>query len=128
MKLTTKDAAFLETLRKLLEEKQLRIELLEDVMKRLVLRQNYGDRVAASFHLTRQGVRWRFNHVFNQTYVNAYLTILLVESKFGTDLRHHAMAIAKQRAELRQKALKLGQLPVPRREKAKQPANPRTST
>ena len=128
MKLTTKDAAFLETLRKLLEEKQLRIELLEDVMKRLVLRQNYGDRVAASFHLTRQGVRWRFNHVFNQTYVNAYLTILLVESKFGTELRHHAMAIAKQRAELRQKALKLGQLPVPRRENAKQTANPKPST
>ena len=128
MKLTTKDAAFLETLRRLSDEKQLSIELKEDVLKRLVLRQNYGDRVAASFHLTRQGVRWRFNHVFNQMYVNSLITILLVESNFGTDLRHHAMAIAKQRAELRQKALKLGQLPVPRRENAKQTANPKSPT
>ncbi len=127
MKLTTKDAAFLETLRRLSDEKQLSIELKEDVLKRLVLRQNYGDRIR-SFHMTRQGVRWRFNHIFNQMYVSAYLTILLVESNFGTDLRHYAMAIAKQRAELRHKAQQLGQISLPRREKAKQTATPKPST
>ena len=123
MKLTAKDAAFLETLRRLSDEKQLSIELKEDVLKRLVLRQNYGDRIR-SFHMTRQGVRWRFNHIFNQMYVSAYLTILLIESRFGAGLRHYAMAIAKQRAELRQEALKLGQFRIPRRQHALDQPNP----
>ena len=42
MKLTSKDKAFLATLKTLLEEKGLRIELKEDGLKRLILRQNYG--------------------------------------------------------------------------------------
>ena len=59
MKLTTKDAKFLEALKRLLEEKQLSIELRENGFKRMVLRQNYGDKIFASFGMTRQGVRWR---------------------------------------------------------------------
>ena len=118
MELTHKDAAFLEALETLLAARHLRIELKEDGQKRLILRQNYRDRICRSFNVTRQGVRWRFNHVFNEIYVNAYLTILTIESLFGTELRKDAMAIAKQRAELRQKAQKLGQFPLPRRQGA----------
>ena len=63
MKLTVKDKDFLERLKRLLEEKELRICLKEDGIKRFVLRQNYGDKVEKSFHMTRQGVRWRFHHL-----------------------------------------------------------------
>ena len=64
MKLTVKDKDFLERLRKLLEEKELKIDLKEDGLKRFVFRQNYGDKVEHSFNMTRQGVRWRFQHLF----------------------------------------------------------------
>ena len=43
MKLTVKDKDFLERLKRLLEEKELKIDLKEDGVKRFVLRQNYGD-------------------------------------------------------------------------------------
>ncbi len=46
MKLTSKDKAFLAQLKRLLDEKGLRIELKEDGSKRLILRQNYGDKIA----------------------------------------------------------------------------------
>jgi len=124
LKLTSKDAAFLEALRTLLQEEQLRIELKEDGLKRLVLRQNYGTAISRHFKMTRQGVRWRFNHI-TEIYVSAYLTILTIESLFGTELRHHAMAIAKQRAELRQRAQKLGKLTLPRRKASLRPASAR---
>ena len=45
MKLTGKDKDFLERLKKLLDEKELAIDLKEDGYKRLILRQNYGDKV-----------------------------------------------------------------------------------
>ena len=45
MKLTLKDKDFLERLRKLMESKELSIELKQDGIKRLVLRQNYGDKI-----------------------------------------------------------------------------------
>jgi len=115
MKLTSKDKAFLEQLRLLCDEKQLRIELSEDGMQRLVLRQNYGDRIARAFGVTRQGVRWRFHRLFNEIYVEAYERVWWIEANFGTELRRHAMAIAKQRIELRQKARKLGEIILPRR-------------
>jgi len=97
MKLTIKDKAFLAHLRALLDEKELSIGLKKDGFKRLVLRRNYGSHIEACFGLTRQGVRWRFQRLFNDIYVNAYLTILWVESNFGTDLREKAMTIAKER-------------------------------
>ena len=108
MKLTEKDAAFLAKLRELVEEKELRIELKDTGYKYLVLRKNYGDRVAAVFGLSRQGVRWRFQRLFSQIYVEAYVTILWIESNFGTELRNMAMAVAKDRAELKRKALERG--------------------
>ena len=123
MKLTSKDNEFLAILRELLEEQVLRVEMKEDGLKRLVLRQNYGSRVTRRFNLTRQGVRWRFNHLMTDIYIHAYETILWVESTFGTELRRHAMAIAKERAKLRKKAKKLAQITGPRRESTPEPTS-----
>ena len=47
MKLTLKDKEFLERLKALVATKDLSIELKQDGMKRLVLRQNYGDKIEA---------------------------------------------------------------------------------
>jgi hypothetical protein len=106
MKLTVKDKDFLEQLKSLLESKDLAIELREDGVKRFVLRQNYGDKIESSFRMSRQGVRWRFQRLFNEIYINSYLTLYWVESNFGTELRQKALEIAKQRIELRRKAQK----------------------
>ena len=108
MKLTLKDKDFLEKLKPLLESKELSIELKYDGLKRLVLRQNYGDKIETCFAMTRQGVRWRFNRLFNDIYSNAYLTIFWIESHFGTELRHKAMEIAKDHIKLRKNAQEMG--------------------
>jgi hypothetical protein len=114
MKLTLKDKDFLERLRTLVNSKDLSIELKEDGMKRLVLRQNYGDKIESEFGMTRQGVRWRFQRIFSEVYVSSYEAIFWVESQFGTELRQAALEIAKERVELRQKARKMGQIEVHR--------------
>lgn len=108
MKLTLKDKDFLERLCILLKSKDLAIELKYDGLKRFVLRQNYGDQIESAFNLTRQGVRWRFQRLFNEIYVSAYECIYVVESMFGIDLRYKAMEIAKERVELRKKSQKMG--------------------
>ena len=108
MKLTVKDKDFLEKLKRLLEEKELKIDLKEDGLKRFVLRQNYGDKVEKCFHMTRQGVRWRFQRLFNEIYTNAYETVFWMESNFGTELRPMALEIAKERVALRKKASSKG--------------------
>jgi hypothetical protein len=123
MKLTSKDKAFLNNLRELLEEKQLRIELKDDGLKHLVLRQNYGDRVERVFGMSRQGVRWRFQRLFNEVYVEAYERVWWIEANFGTDLRHHAIVMAKERIELRKQAQKVGDLCLSRRETGKEGAD-----
>jgi hypothetical protein len=115
MKLTLKDKDFLERLRALVGSKDLSIELKHDGMKRLVLRQNYGDKIESEFGMTRQGVRWRFQRLFNGVYVASYESIYLIESQFGTGLRQAALEIAKERIQLRQKAQKMGQIEVHRR-------------
>jgi hypothetical protein len=117
MKLTCKDKDFLERLKKLLDEKELAIELKEDGIKRLVLRQNYGDKVEKTFNMSRQGVRWRFYRLFNEVYIEAYEIIFFVESNFGTELRQMAMEIARERVELRKKAQKVEFFDASRREK-----------
>ena len=117
MKLTNKDKDFLDRLKLLLTDKALSIELKDDGIKRLVLRQNYGDKIEKAFNMSRQGVRWRFQHLFNQIYVNAYLTVYWIESNFGTELRGKALEIARERVELRKKAQKRGVFDVSRREK-----------
>jgi hypothetical protein len=106
MKLTLKDKEFLERLKELANEGALRIEFREDGLRRLILRQNYGAYVTQRFGMTRQGIRWRFNRLFNEIYPAAYATILWVESTFGPDLRGKAMAIARQEVELRNRARK----------------------
>jgi len=117
MKLTNKDKDFLERLKWLLEEKELAIELKEDGFKRLVLRKNYGDKIESYFNMTRQGVRWRFQRLFSQIYVEAYLVIYWIESSFGTELRQQALEIARERVELRKKAKQIGFFNASRREK-----------
>ena len=104
MKLTLKDKDFLEKLKELMAEKELRVDLKTDVLKRMVLRGNYGTRIETVFGMSRQGVRWRFQRLFNDIYVSAYETILVMERTFGAGLRHYAMTVAKERWELRQRA------------------------
>ena len=116
MKLTVKDKDFLERLKALLEVKDLSVDLKEDGYKRLVLRQNYGDKMEKTFKMSRQGVRWRFYRLFNEAYVSAYETIYFVESSFGTELRQMAMEVAKERVELRKKAQKIYFFDASRRE------------
>ena len=107
MKLTVKDKDFLERLKRLLEEKDLKIDLKEDGIKRFVLRQNYGDKVGKSFHMTRQGVRWRFHHLM-EMYINSVEVIYFLESNFGIELRPMALEIARERVALRRKATSKG--------------------
>ena len=116
MKLTEKDKDFIEKLKALVEAKDLSIQLIDDGLLRLVLRQNYGDNIESEFKMTRQGVRWRFHRLFNEVYLNAYLTIFWIESNFGVGLREKVIRIAKQQVKLRKKAQKTGFMPACRRE------------
>jgi len=122
VKLTCKDKDFLERLKKILDEKELAIELKEDGIKRLVLRQSYGDKVEKTFNMSRQGVRWRFYRLMNEIYLSAYESIFWIESNFGTELRQMAMEIARERVELRKKAQKVEFFDASRRENG-QPAS-----
>jgi hypothetical protein len=115
MKLTIKDKEFLERLKPLFDSKDLNIELKKDGLKRLVLRQNYGDKINASFNMTRQGVRWRFHRIFSEIYVSCYESLYIIESLFGTELRRKAMEIAKERVELRRKSPKIESFTICRR-------------
>lgn len=118
MKLTLKDKDFLERLRILLNSKDLAVELKRDGFKRLVLRQNYGDKIAEYFTMTRQGVRWRFQRLFNEIYVSAYETIFWIESNFGIELRQMAIEIAKERVAMRKNAQKMGRFEFSRLKKS----------
>lgn len=114
MTLTLKDKEFLDRLRTIFETQGLRIEAKRGVT-RLVLRRNYGTRIESHFGMTRQGVRWRFHRLFNEIYVQAYTTILWVESNFGTQLRQQAMAIAKEELEMYQKVERENSIQLPAR-------------
>jgi hypothetical protein len=46
-------------------------------------------------------VRWRFQRLFSQVYVEAFETILMIEKTFGTQLREYAVRISRQRYEMR---------------------------
>ena len=63
------------------------MELVDHGLKRMVLCGNYGDRIDRCFGMTRQGVRWRFQRLFNEVYVSAYETIFFLESLIGPYLR-----------------------------------------
>ena len=108
MTLTQKDQEFLEKLKQLLEVGHLSVELRPGRPSYMVLRGNYGDKVHQTFRISRQGVRWRFWHIFNQDYVDAFSTILAIESIFGSQLREHAIRISRERHQLYQASLQAG--------------------
>lgn len=101
MKLTQKDKEFLEILKRLLESKDLSVELKPDKPSYMVLRGTYGERIHKAFRMTRQGVRWRFHRIMDQ-YISSFESLLFIERIFGTQLRDHAMRISRERYELRQ--------------------------
>ena len=90
-----------------MESKDLSVELKPDRPSRMVLKGTYGERIHRAFRMTRQGVRWRFWRVFNDIYVSAFESILLIESVFGTQLREHAIRISRERHALRQEAVRV---------------------
>ena len=58
--------------------------------------------------MTRQDVRWRFQRLFSQVYVEAFETILMIEKTFGTQLRDYAIKISRERYEARREAVREG--------------------
>ena len=74
----------------------------------MVLRGTYGEKIHQVFGMTRQGVRWRFWRIFNDIYVSAFSTILLIERTFGTGLRDHAIRISKERFAMQQELARAG--------------------
>ena len=97
-------------MKKLMESKDLWVELKPNEPSYMVLKGTYGEKIHKSFRVSRQGVRWRFHRLFNQVYVEAFETILFLEKAFGTQLREYAVKISKQRYALRQETLKSGHI------------------
>lgn len=87
----------MESLKKLTELKELRVELKTNEPSYMVLKGTYGEKIHKTFRVTRQGVRWRFHRLFNHVYVEAFLTILTIEKIFGTQLRDYAVRISRER-------------------------------
>ena len=92
-------------MKKLTESKDLWVELKPDKPDYMVLKGTYGEKIHKTFRVTRQGVRWRFQRLFNHVYVEAFLTILMIEKIFGSQLRQYAVKISKEKYALRQEAL-----------------------
>ena len=90
-----------------MESKDLWVELKPDRPSYMVLKGTYGEKVHRAFHMTRQGVRWRFWRIMNDMYVSALSTILFIEKTFGTELREHAIRISRERYDLRQQAVEI---------------------
>ena len=95
-------------MKKLMETKDLWVELKPDMPSCMVLKGTYGEKIHKIFRVSRQGVRWRFYRLFNQVYVEAFETILFLEKAFGTQLREYAIKISKERYTLRQESLNKG--------------------
>jgi hypothetical protein len=108
VKLTEKDKAFLETLKALMESKDLWVELKPDKPSYMVLKGTYGQKIYRAFRMTRQGVRWRFRRLFNDVYVSAFEAILFIEKTFGIQLRDYAVRISRERYALRQEITRNG--------------------
>ena len=106
MKLTEKDKIFLENLKKLMESKDLWVDLKPDEPSYMVLKGTYGEKIHRAFKMSRQGVRWRFHRVLNDIYCSAFDSILFIEKTVGTQLRDHAIRISKARYALRQQVTK----------------------
>lgn len=91
-----------------MESNELSVELKPGEPSHMVLKGTYGDKIHETFGVTRQGVRWRFGHLFSQAYVAAFETILFIEKTFGTQLRDYAIRISREHYALRQKARESG--------------------
>ena len=98
----------MEKLKKLMDSKDLRVEFRPGEPGYMILKGTYGEKIHRTFDVTRQGVRWRFQHLFGRKYVEAFETILFIEKIFGTQLREYAIKISRQRYELRQRVLQTG--------------------
>ena len=98
----------MEKLKRLMESRELWVELRTARPSYMVLRGTYGDKLHKTFRVSRQGVRWRFQRLFNRVYVDAFETILFIETTFGTELRDHAIRISRERYTLRQELTQLG--------------------
>jgi len=85
-----------------MDSKNLCVELKPDRPSRMVLKGTYGEKIHKTFGVTRQGVRWRFQHIFGKIYVEAFEAILFIEKNFGPQLRDHAIRISKEQYALRQ--------------------------
>ena len=66
----------------------------------LVLCGNYGEKIHRRFRVSRQGVRWRFQRIMDM-YISSFETILFIEKILGPRLRDDAIAISRQRYEMR---------------------------
>ena len=123
--MTQKDREFLEILKKLMESHELQVELRLGKPSYMVLRGTYGDHINKAFHMTRQGVRWRFQRLAD-VYVSSFESILFLEKILGPQLRAYAIRISKERYELRRQLTKNGfqsaDSLVPRRQTPEQPA------
>ena len=73
-------------MKELTESKDLWVELKHNRPSYMVLKGTYGKEIHKTFRVTRQGVRWRFQRLFNRVYVEAFLTILMVEKIFGAHI------------------------------------------
>ncbi len=89
-------------LSQLMDSRDLWVELKSGKPSHMVLRGTYGQMIHKAFRMTRQGVRWRFQRLFSDVYVNAFAVILLIEKTFGIQLREYAVRISKERYALRQ--------------------------
>ena len=79
-----------------MDAKEMWVDLKPGEPSTMVLKGTYGRKVHKTFGVTRQGVRWRFQHLFGQAYVRAFETILFIEKTFGTQLRDYAIRISKE--------------------------------
>jgi hypothetical protein len=103
--MSEKDKVFLEKLKKLIDSKDLRVELRSGQPSYMILKGTYGGKIHETFGVTRQGVRWRFHHLFGQKYIEAFETIMFIEKIFGSQLRDYAIRISRERYALRQKSI-----------------------
>ena len=86
-----------------MDTKNLWVELKLDNPSRMILKGTYGEKIHKTFGVTRQGVRWRFQHIFGSAYIAAFETILAIEKIFGTQLREYAIKISREKHAIRQK-------------------------
>ena len=96
----------MERLKDLMDSDDLWIERTLDRPSRFILKGNYGARIEQKFGLTRQGVRWRFQRLFNELYVDSFCVLVFIERILGPAFRQDALIIASERFDERQRALR----------------------